>query len=137
MTERDAILFAEEQMEVFGKDSEMYDFLKTAKEMFKKKENTESHNEKHILQQCISLMQELTDEFAEWYRYVHGDDAIKNLGEEEMFCFDMTYFHIAQSLFLAHTNHSGGTSTRMKCKALGVDWSEDVEFTLREKNDNE
>ena len=28
----------------------------------------ESHDEKHILECCISLMQEMVNEFAEWYR---------------------------------------------------------------------
>lgn len=29
----------------------------------------ESHDEKHILECCISLMQEMVNEFAEWYRW--------------------------------------------------------------------
>lgn len=85
----------------------------------------ESHDEKHILECCISLMQEMVDEFAEWYRWQHGEDAIKELDEEERFCFRKSHFSIVQELFLSGTHHSGGTSTRAKCEQLGVDSSEE------------
>lgn len=88
----------------------------------------ENHDEKHILECCISLMQEMVDEFAEWYRWQHGEDAIEELDEEERFCFRKSYFRIVQELFLLGTNHSGGTSTRAKCEQLGVDSSEEIEF---------
>lgn len=88
----------------------------------------ESHDEKHILECCISLMQEMVNEFAKWYRWQHGEDAIKELDEEERFCFRKSYFSIVQELFLLRTHHSGGTSTRAKCKQLGVDSSEEIEF---------
>lgn len=68
----------------------------------------ESHDEKHILECCISLMKEMVNEFAEWYRWQHGEDAIKELDEEERFCFRKSYFSIVQELFLIGTNHSGG-----------------------------
>ena len=88
----------------------------------------ENHDEKHILECCISLMQEMVDEFAEWYRWQHGEDAIEELDEEERFCFRKSYFRIVQELFLLGTNHSGGRSTRAKCEQLGVDSSEEIEF---------
>ena len=88
----------------------------------------ESHYEKHILECCISLMQEVVNEFAEWYRWQHGEDAIEELDEEERFCFRKSYFRIVQELFLLGTNHSGGTSTRAKCEQLGVDSAEEIEF---------
>lgn len=88
----------------------------------------ESHDEKHILKYCISLMQELVGKFEEWYEYVHGEDAIKELCEDEKFCYRMSYFNIVQELFLFGTSHSGGTSTRAKCEQLGVDSSEEIEF---------
>lgn len=91
-------------------------------------EELESHDEKHILECCISLMQELVNEFAEWYRWQHGENAIEELDEEERFCFKKSYFIIVQELFLLGTNHSGGTSTRAKCEQLGVDSSEEIEF---------
>lgn len=92
------------------------------------KKELESHDEKHILECCISLMQEMVDEFAEWYRWQHGEDAIEELDEEERFCFRKSYFRIVQELFLLGTNHSGGTSTRAKCEQLGVDSAEEIEF---------
>ena len=88
----------------------------------------ESHDEKHTLECCISLMHELVNEFAEWYRWQHGEDAIEKLDKEERFCFRKSYFRIVQELFLLGTNHSGGTSTRAKCEQLGVDSSEEIEF---------
>ena len=88
----------------------------------------ESHDEKNILECCISLMQELVNEFAEWYRWQHGEDAIEELDEEERFCFRKSYFRIVQELFLLGTNHSGGTSTRAKCEQLGVRSSEEIEL---------
>ena len=88
----------------------------------------ESHDEKHILKSCLGLMQDMVDEFAEWYRWQHGEDSIEKLDEEERFCIRKTYFRIVQKLFLLHTNHSGGTSTRAKCKQLGVDWGEEISF---------
>lgn len=89
----------------------------------------ESHDEKHILKYCISLMQELVGKFEEWYEYVHGEDAIRELDEVERFYYRMSYFSIVQELFL-FTSHSGGTSTRAKCKQLGVDWSDGIEFSF-------
>lgn len=88
----------------------------------------ESHDEKHILKSCLGLMQEMVNDFAEWYRWQHGEDSIEELDEEEIFCIRKTYFRIVQELFLLHTNHSGGTSTRAKCEQLGVDWGEEISF---------
>ena len=88
----------------------------------------ESHDEKHILECCISLMQEMVNEFAKWYRWQHGEDAIKELDEEERFYFRKSYFSIVQELFLLSTHHAGGTSTRAKCEQLGVDSAEKIEF---------
>ncbi len=88
----------------------------------------ESHDETHTLECCISLMHELVNEFAEWYRWQHGEDAIEKLDKEERFCFRKSYFRIVQKLFLFGTSHSGGTSTRAKCEQLGVDSSEEIEF---------
>lgn len=88
----------------------------------------ESHDEKHILESCLGLMQEMVNEFAEWYTWQHGEEAIDELDEEERFCIRKTYFRIVQELFLLGTNHSGGTSTRAKCEQLGVDWGEEISF---------
>ena len=100
----------------------------TAMEQQNVNKELESHDEKHTLECCISLMQEMVNEFAEWYRWQHGEDAIEELDEEERFCFRKSYFSIVQELFLIGTNHSGGTSTRAKCEQLGVDSAEEIEF---------
>lgn len=100
----------------------------TAMEKQNVNKELESHDEKHTLECCISLMQEMVNEFAEWYRWQHGEDAIEELDEEERFCFRKSYFSIVQELFLIGTNHSGGTSTRAKCEQLGVDSAEEIEF---------
>ena len=93
----------------------------------------ESHDEKHILKSCLGLMQEMVNDFAEWYRWQHGEDSIEELDKEEIFCIRKTYFRIVQELFLLHTNHSGGTSTRAKCEQLGVDWGEEISFDWSEE----
>lgn len=88
-----------------------------------------SHSEAEIYKGCVALMQELVDDFMEWYKWQNGEDAIEELDEEEMFCVRKTPFHIVQRLFLWGTHHSGGGSTRSKCSQLGIkDWSEDIEF---------
>ena len=103
---------------------------RAAVEKQKDDKELESHDEKHILKYCISLMWELVGKFEEWYEYVHGEDAIKKLDEQEHFCYRMSYFNIVQELFLFGTSHSGGTSTRAKCKQLGVDSSNGIEFSF-------
>ena len=100
----------------------------TAMEQQNVNKELESHDEKQTLECCISLMQEMVNEFAEWYRWQHGEDAIEELDEEERFCFRKSYFSIVQELFLIGTNHSGCTSTRAKCEQLGVDSAEEIEF---------
>lgn len=104
--------------------------FRAAVEKQKIDKDLESHDEKHILKYCISLMRELVGKFEEWYEYVHGEDSIKELCEDEKFCYRMSYFNIVQKLFLLSTSHSGGTSTRAKCKQLGVDSSDEIEFSF-------
>ncbi len=103
---------------------------RAAVEKQKCNKDLESHDEKHILKYCISLMQELVGGFEKWYEFVHGEDAIKELCEDEKFCYRMSYFNIVQELFLFGTSHSGGTSTRAKCEQLGVDSSDEIEFSF-------
>lgn len=101
-------------------------------EKMKSDEELESHDEKHILKYCISLMQEMVDEFADWYKWLHGKNAISEMDDEEIFCVRKSYFRIVKKLFLFSTKHSGGTSTRAKCKQLGVDSSEEITFDWSE-----
>ena len=106
---------------------------RAALEKQKVNKELESHDEKHILKYCIGLMQEMVDEFAEWYKWIHGEDAISEIAEEERFCVRKSYFRIVQKLFLFGTRHSGGTSTRAKCKQLGVDSSAEIIFDWSEE----
>jgi len=92
-----------------------------------------SHSEKQILEGCISLIQEMVDGFREYLDYIGHDEPEY---EEEKQPFHMSYFHIVNRLFLWHTHHSGGTSTRAKCHELGIDdSSRDVEFYLWSEED--
>ena len=111
------------------------DECRAAVEKQKNRKEPESHDEKYILKHCIWLIQEIVDEFAEWYKWIHGEDAISELDEEERFCVRKSYFKIVQKLFLFNTRHSGGTSTREKCKQLGVDSSEEITFDWSDKDE--
>ena len=91
--------------------------------------HVESQSESQILESCIELMQNLTDDFLEWYNFVHGEDAMQELSEEERFNISISYFKIVQKLFLQHTHHSGGTSTRQKCREIGVAYDEGISFS--------
>lgn len=97
-----------------------------------------SHSEAEIYEGCVALMQEMVDDFTEWYKWQHGEDAISELDDEEIFCVRKTPFHIVQRLFLWNTTHSGGTSTRCKCGQLGIkDWSKDIEFAFEREGEEE
>lgn len=100
------------------------------------KDEVDSHNETEIVRGCIALMHELVDDFAQWYRWIHGEDAIEELDDEEIFCVRKTYFHIVQRLLLYDTRHSGGTSTCRKCRQLGFeDWSKDINFEFEREEE--
>ena len=45
-------------------------------------DHIESQPESQILESCIELMQDLTDSFLEWYDFVYGEDAMKNMDIE-------------------------------------------------------
>lgn len=86
-------------------------------------EATESHGEAAILRGCIALMQSLVGRFEEYLDFIdfHPED------EEERFCTQFYMTEIVKRLFLWETTHSGGTSQRMKLRALGVE-TETVTF---------
>ena len=94
----------------------------------------ESHDEKYILEGCIQMMQELADYFGEYLEWIGN----KPKSEEEKTPFAFRYFTIVQHLFLWHTEHAGGTSTRAKCRELGIeDASDIVEFRFWNEDDEE
>lgn len=96
---------------------------------------TTSHSEKQILEGCLSLMHELVDEFREYLEFIGVD--VSDMDKDEQFNTQISYFEIVNRLFLFHTFHSGGTSTRMKMHQLGVDdeWGES--FSFAEDNEYE
>lgn len=77
---------------------------------------TSSHSEAAILRGCIDLMHRLVGRFEEYLDFIgfHPQD------EEERFSTEFYMTEIVERLFLWETNHSGGTSQRMKLKELGV-----------------
>lgn len=83
------------------------------------------HSEAQILEGCIVLMHELTGYFQEYLEWM----GVKPETSEETFSWNPSYFHIVQRLFLWHTDHGGGTSTRLKCRELGVESGESVHFS--------
>ena len=93
-----------------------------------------SHSEKQILEGCIALIDEMVGYFREYLDFV--DFTPEYDEEKQPFC--MSYFHIVNRLFLWHTSHCGGTSTRAKCHELGIDdSSETVKFELWEDEEEE
>lgn len=83
-------------------------------------------SEKQIYEGCVALMQGLVEEFGEWLEWQGVE-----VPEEERFCLNMHPTEIVNRLFLYHTSHSGGTSTRAKCHELGIeDCSRSIEFKV-------
>lgn len=88
----------------------------------------ESHSEQKIVECCIELMQELVNEFENYIDYIDID--LTELPDDEHFKVCYTNAEIVNRLLLSTTTHSGGTSTRQKCKELGLDSSKSVEFSF-------
>ena len=76
-----------------------------------------SHDEKKILEGCISLLLEAGEYFREYLAFIGASPDEQD--EYEKASIEMTIGHIVKRLFLYHTLHSGGTSTAAKCKQLG------------------
>lgn len=88
----------------------------------------ESHSEQKIVECCIDLMQELVNEFEKYIDYIDID--LTELPNDEHFKVCYTNAEIVNRLLLSTTTHSGGTSTRQKCKELGLDSSKSIEFSF-------
>lgn len=96
---------------------------------------TYSQSEVQILEGCIALLGEMAGYFQRYLEWIGFEP---NEEEKNAAYFGMSYFHIVNRLFLWHTNHSGGTSTRKKCKCLGIeDASENVQFRFWEEKEEE
>lgn len=88
------------------------------------KPDLSSHSEKHIVEGCIALMQELNNRFLEYLDHMD----IKPSEEDDKWGTYFSYFEIVQRLLLAKTWHVGGTSTRLKIAELGYKDPKDVKF---------
>lgn len=85
-----------------------------------------TQTEAQIYEGCVALMQGIVDEFKEWLEWQGVE-----VPEEERFCLCMHPTEIVNRLFLYHTYHSGGTSTRAKCHELGIeDCSRSIKFEV-------
>ena len=93
---------------------------------------TSSHSEREILKGCISLMQELMDEFSVYLREM--DLVNEDTPKDELFSITIPYTEIVRRLFLRGTTHSGGTSCAMKLSELGVKkWGEKFAYDNKEE----
>lgn len=86
----------------------------------------QSHSEKETYDGCIRILRQMVRFFEEYLEAM--DIYQEDLAEEERFSVALSNFEIVQNLFLYGTTHSGGTSTRQKCKELGLNDDELVEF---------
>lgn len=111
--------------EALHKDAET---IETAIENGSEDGNLENHEEVWIMRGCIELMHKLCGSFKRYMEYM---DFVPESDEDE-FTVSVSYLEIVQMLFLLHTNHSGGTSTAAKCRALGVKWGDAVKFTTKD-----
>ena len=130
-----AIKIAIRSMEDLQKYREIGSLEQFKEQIESEKLKVRRHSEKQILHYSIELMRELTSHFEQWYRMIHGDHAVEELSEEDRFAYQMPYFSIVQELFLFNTFHSGGTSTREKCRELGVNSSEYVTFAFQKEEE--
>lgn len=101
----------------------------------KEKEASEvtSHSEKNILNGAISLMETVFRYMIDYMDYMGFE--YDNDDDEEKPRFEMSNFEIVQRLFLSRTSNSGGTSTRAKCKELGVEDDVMINFEWSEEDE--
>ena len=99
-------------------------------------------SEKQIYKGCLSLMQGVVEYFKEYLDFIGIDrlmDDYKEMGidtdsEEYRFSYNIQPTEIVNRLFLWNTRHSGGTSTRAKCRELGIDdCSRSIEFSFEDE----
>lgn len=97
--------------------------------------DTSSHSERDIFNGCVEIMAGLVDDFKEWYLWMHGDDALDCISEDELFEIQYPTSKLIRRLFLSRTTHSGGTSCAVKREELGVD-VDFIGFGFMEKDKN-
>jgi len=90
----------------------------------------QSHSERDIIEQCISLMESVHKDMMDYMELMDVEHT------EGIPMIRFSYFEIVQRLLLSRTRHGGGTSTRKKCDQLGFDYSGEV-IIGEEEADNE
>lgn len=88
----------------------------------------ESHSEKDIVNMCIGLMEDVHEKMMEYMEMMDVEHT------EGIPTLRYSYFEIVQKLLLYRTKHSGGTSTRDKCKQLGLDSYKEIFIGKSEAN---
>jgi len=84
--------------------------------------------ERQIYDACVNLMHGLVEDFKEWIEW-QGIE----VPDDELFQIGKYPTEIVNRLFLWHTTHSGGTSTRAKCRELGIeDSTKMIKFEVSE-----
>lgn len=90
-----------------------------------------THSERQIYEGCISLMQGLVEDFQEWLEMQEIE-----VDDESRFCVNKYPTEIVKRLFLWNTRHSGGTSSRAKCRELGIeDCTRSIVFDVKEEEE--
>ncbi len=98
--------------------------------------DTTSHSERQIYDACLGIIEDLVSDFQEWYEERHGNDAVKEMPEEELFGLYYNPQTLVRRLFLSGTMHSGASTTRAKMDELEID-REWIEFGFTEEEDEE
>ncbi len=107
-------------------------------EMPNRNSETESHSERDIYDGCVELMQMLMGRFERYLDFIGVPVTPKeDKDNEEYFSTQFYVTEIVERLFLWNTSHSGGTSTRMKCKELGISDETVIFEDEREVSDEE
>lgn len=83
-----------------------------------------SQSEKHILEGCVDLINEAVAHAKGYLDFREIDQE----SEEDKYGYSLSYQKIVNRLFMWNTSHSGGTSTCAKCRELGVDPGEEIDF---------
>ena len=85
-------------------------------------EHIQSQPEIDILQNCISLMQDVANECANWYETINGEGTFETIEDEEDYpcSYQISYDELIERLFLANTNHSRQPFIRQKCYELNI-----------------
>ena len=99
--------------------------------------DTTSHSERDIYNACLEIIGGLVEDFQEWYESIHGEDAVKEMPEDEVFGLFMNPQTLVRRLFLNKTDHQGATSARLKMEELGIDDESWIVIGFAEDKDEE